>query len=521
MSDTVDPPPTPQAARPVDPGSLLRSKNYRVLLVLASVLGVVVSVASWGFLELIHYTQQWVYKELPGDLGFGKVPVWWPLPVLAVAGVLVAFAIIRLPGTGGHQPADGVKAGGGPTQPIELPGVVLAALASVGLGMVLGPEAPLIGLGTGLAVFAVRRARKDAPDQVVALMAAAASFAAISSLFGSPIVGAIIIIEAAGLGGPTLPVILLPGLLAAGIGSLVFIGMGSLTGLSTSAYAIPPLSLPAYHEPTVSAFVWTIVLAIVVAIVVFLIVQIGKQAQEVVSRRPWVVIPVAALVVGGLAIAFGQITGKPADLVLFSGQDGMGQVVNQAATLSVSTLVLLILFKGLAYAISHGQRSRRPDVSRDVPRDRRRPARLTRRVRRNARGGRADGRRDRVRARTSTFVRHPGDGRLPGRTVDRAADHRRGCGGLYHGACARCTPRRAGAGYRRPPSAAMEKLPPRRSPIPVRPRPSGSSTPCSGPRSSNQTLPRLSSRRVGAAPINRRNSGTRQCSCSRWRRWCS
>ena len=86
----------------------------------------------------------------------------------------------------------------------------------------------------------------------------------------------------------------------------------------------------------------------------FLIVQIGKQAQEVVSRRPWVVIPVAALVVGGLAIAFGQITGKPADLVLFSGQDGMGQVVNQAATLSVSTLVLLILFKGLAYAISMG-----------------------------------------------------------------------------------------------------------------------------------------------------------------------
>ena len=341
------------AAPPVDPGSLLQSKSYRVLLVLASVIGVIVSVASWGFLELIHYTQQWVYKELPGDLGFGKVPVWWPLPVLAVAGVIVAFAIVRLPGTGGHQPSEGVKAGG-PTKPVELPGVVLAALASVGLGLVLGPEAPLIGLGTGLAVLAVRSAKKDAPDRVVALMAAAASFAAISSLFGSPIVGAIIIIEAAGLGGPTLPVILLPGLLAAGIGSLVFIGMGSLTGLSTSAYAIPPLSLPAYHEPTVSAFAWTIVLAIAVAIVVFLMVQIGRKARDVVLRRPFVVIPVAALVVAGLAIAFGQITGKPADLVLFSGQDSMGQVVNQAATLSVSTLALLILFKGLAYGISLG-----------------------------------------------------------------------------------------------------------------------------------------------------------------------
>jgi H+/Cl- antiporter ClcA len=258
------------AAPPVDPGSLVRSKSYRVLLVFAAVIGVVVSVASWGFLELIHGIQQWVYKDLPSGLGFDTVPMWWPLPVLGLAGVIIAFAIARLPGWGGHRPAEGLKAGP-PTKPIELPGVLLAALASISLGMVLGPEAPLIALGTGLAIFAVRLARKDAPDQVLALMAAAASFAAISSLFGSPVVGAVIIIEAAGLGGSTLPVVLLPGLIAAGIGSLVFIGMGSLTGLSTSAYAIAPLSLPAYREPNLAAFAWIIVLAIAVAVVAFVI----------------------------------------------------------------------------------------------------------------------------------------------------------------------------------------------------------------------------------------------------------
>lgn len=188
--------------------------------------------------------------------------------------------------------------------------------------------------------------KKDAPDQLVALMAAAASFAAISSLFGSPIVGAVIIIEAAGLGGATLP--------AAGIGSLVFIGMGSLTGLSTVAYAIPPLSLPAYHEPTVAAFAWTVLLAVVVAVVVFVIVELGRRTQGFVSRRRLVLIPIAALIVAGLAIAFGQITGQPANLVLFPGQEAMGPIVTQAATLSVSTLVLLILFKGLAYATSLG-----------------------------------------------------------------------------------------------------------------------------------------------------------------------
>ena len=34
---------------------------------------------------------------------------------------------------------------------VELPSILLAALATLGLGLVLGPEAPLIALGLGLA----------------------------------------------------------------------------------------------------------------------------------------------------------------------------------------------------------------------------------------------------------------------------------------------------------------------------------------------------------------------------------
>jgi H+/Cl- antiporter ClcA len=46
-----------QAAPPVDPGTLIRSSAYRRLLVFAAVIGVVVSLASRAFLELIHWTQ--------------------------------------------------------------------------------------------------------------------------------------------------------------------------------------------------------------------------------------------------------------------------------------------------------------------------------------------------------------------------------------------------------------------------------------------------------------------------------
>lgn len=175
-----------------------------------------------------------------------------------------------------------------------------------------------------------------------------------SSLFGSPIVGAVIIIEAAGLGGATLPVILLPGLLAAGIGSLVFIGMGSLTGLSSSAYAIAPLALPKYHTPTLSAFGWTILLAAIVAVGIFAIARIGLVVNAATSSHAFVVVPIAALTVGAMAIIFGHLSGKPEDLVLFSGQDTMGAVVNQAASFSQSAFVLFLVFKGLAYGVSLG-----------------------------------------------------------------------------------------------------------------------------------------------------------------------
>ena len=163
---------------------------------------------------------------------------------------MTALAVERLPGRGGHVPAHGLQVGGTPIQPIDLPGVILAALASVGLGLVVGPEAPLLALGAGLGLLLIRAARADTPAQGQMLIAAAGSFAAISFLFDQPIIAAVLVIEATGLAKRQLPLVLLPGLAAAGIGSLVTIGMGKLTGLSTAAYALSALPLPAEARPT-------------------------------------------------------------------------------------------------------------------------------------------------------------------------------------------------------------------------------------------------------------------------------
>jgi H+/Cl- antiporter ClcA len=334
----------------VDAGALIRSRGYRRLLVVAALVGVAVSLASWAFLELLHWTQEWVYRDLPDALGFDSAPVWWPAPVLVVAGIVTACAV-RMPGGGGHKPYEGLA--GGVTLPTSLPGVLLAAVASVGLGLVLGPEAPLIALGSGLAIFSVQR-RHDLDERTVSVIAASAAFAALATIFGSPVVGAVILIEAVGLGGAMLPLVLLPGLMWAGIGSLVFIGAGKWTGLNNSDYSLAPFSLPSYPSPSGVDFAWTVPLAVVAALGVFVVLELARLSARVVQRKPWVLMPAAGLFVALLAIGFEEATDQSAFAVLFSGQDSFSSLLADAGTVSLWTLFLLVVLKGIAWAISLG-----------------------------------------------------------------------------------------------------------------------------------------------------------------------
>ena len=338
-----------------DPSAILLTKGFVVVLVISAIAGVVVSLAAWCFLELIHQMQQELYHHLPSALGYHNgPPVWWPLPILAVSGLITALAITRLPGTGGHVPAEGLKVGGPPVKPSELAGIVLAGLASIGMGAVIGPEAPLIALGTGMAVWIVTRARRDAPAQLLLVVGSAGAFAALAFVFSSPIIAAVILLEATGLGRGQLPVILVPGLVGAAIGSLVSIGMGAFTGLSSSAYALGPLSLPAFARPTAAEFGWAIALALAIALVAHVIQSGGLWSHHIVTRRPLVLTILAGLLVAGLAIAFSQATGKGVDEALFSGQDALPGLVSGAGTWSLGALALLVCFKGAAYAISLG-----------------------------------------------------------------------------------------------------------------------------------------------------------------------
>ncbi|MET1154849.1 chloride channel protein, partial [Arthrobacter sp.] len=334
----------------IDPGAVIRSRAYLSALVLAAVLGVPISIIAYGFLALVAAVQRFVFVSLPDQLLGGPAPAWWPVPWLMLCGLLTALTVRYLPGTGGHSPAFGFKTGGGPPTGREFGGVVLAALTTLSLGAVLGPEGPLIAIGGGLAALAVHLVKKDAPPMALTIMASAGSFAAISTLLGSPVLGAFLIMEAAGIGGMTLSLMALPGLLASGVGALVFVGLDGWTGLGSFSLALPVV--PPAVPPTLATLGWAVLMGAAGALLGWGIRWVALSLRPVVHLNRVLVTAALGLLIGLLAMAYQLVSGLSFTQVLFSGQDALPALVEHAADYSLGVLVLLIACKTLAYGLS-------------------------------------------------------------------------------------------------------------------------------------------------------------------------
>jgi chloride channel protein, CIC family len=334
----------------IDPVAVIRSKPYIAALVLAAIAGIPISAIAYGFLALVAAIQEYLFSELPGQVLGSPAPAWWPLPWLVVCGLLTALTIRYLPGSGGHSPAGGFKTGGEPATRRELPGIALAALATLSLGAVLGPEAPLIAIGGGLGALAVHLVKKDAPPTALTVMASAGSFAAISTLLGSPVLGAFLIMEAAGIAGMTLSLVALPGLLASGIGALVFIGLNNWTGLGTFSLALP--SVPTAEPPTLATMAWALVMGVAGALLGWLIRSVALWIRPIVHINRLLVTSGLGLLIGLSAMAYQLISGRSFTEVLFSGQDTLPELVEHAADYSLGVMILLIICKGVAYGLS-------------------------------------------------------------------------------------------------------------------------------------------------------------------------
>jgi H+/Cl- antiporter ClcA len=182
------------------------------------------------------------------------------------------------------------------------------------------------------------------------VIGAAGSFAASATLLGSPLTGAFLLMEMAGLGGPMMEIVLVPGLLAAGIGALIFVGLDNLTGFGSFSLLVSPI--PHVGAPTGVEFLWALVIGVGAAFLATGVFRLAAWLRTVVEPRRLLLTPVAGLAVGGLAIAFEAGTGRGTSWVLFSGQSALPPLVQHAASWTVGALLLLLVCKALAYSVS-------------------------------------------------------------------------------------------------------------------------------------------------------------------------
>ena len=182
------------------------------------------------------------------------------------------------------------------------------------------------------------------------IMASAGSFAAISTLLGSPLLAAFLIMEVAGVGGMTLSLVALPGLLASGVGALVFVGLDNWTGLGEFSLALT--SVPPAVDPTLATMAWALAFGAAGAGLGWVIRWIGLSLRPLVHLNRVLVTTGLGALIGLTATAYQLMTDNSFTQVLFSGQEALPALVEDASTYSVGVLILLVTCKTLAYGLS-------------------------------------------------------------------------------------------------------------------------------------------------------------------------
>jgi H+/Cl- antiporter ClcA len=324
----------------------LGGAEYLRLVGLGAVIGVPAAFLAAVFLAFVHDLEHWLWDSLPTALGHSSPP-WYLVIGLPIAGAcVVVVARLLLPGDGGHRPLEGI--GGGATPVSHGPGIALAAIGTLSFGAVLGPEAPLIALGSVVGVAVTLFVRLDKRGETV--LGTAGSFAAISALFGGPIVAGMMMVESGLALGATLLPVLIPGFVAAAIGYVIFIGLGHWGGLASQSLAVS--SLPPYN----GTHVYDLLVGVAIGVATPLVIVAVRRLAEAVAgygldrrRLP------ALLLTGGLAVGLiAQVAdwlGADSQDVLFSGQAGVPAL---AATGSTEILAILLVGKALGYAVSLG-----------------------------------------------------------------------------------------------------------------------------------------------------------------------
>jgi H+/Cl- antiporter ClcA len=249
-------------------------------------------------LEIVNAGIAYMWETVPS--GWETTPIWYVVGILVVAAVMV-YVVRTYVGDAGHSPLAGIKVSG--LTPKEYVGAILAILASLFGGVVLGPEVALVASGSvvgGLVAKWFKHTDPASEKKVVGFGA----LGAILALFVGPLLS----------------------------------GSVSMDGSPTSI--------------EVDQLGWAVVVAVIATVAVSIARLIGFLVARAAGPRPHLLILVgAALVIAVAALVMHYGTGQPVLFVVTSGEE----LITELPTLtSVGTVAAIIIFKAIAYAASLG-----------------------------------------------------------------------------------------------------------------------------------------------------------------------
>lgn len=312
------------------------------LLVVSSIVGLFAGAGVIVFLTLEGVFVEVLWTTIPNALGGAH---WWWVYLVLILGAVGVWAAQKMPGGGGHSPLDGLSLNVGLH---EIAGVLLAAIISLSVGAVVGPEAPLMALGSAVgAAFALK-----APAPVRTVLMTAGAAAAVTMILGNPMVAAVLVLEGAALsgspGGKKVMLALLPVLMALGFGYLIQVGFGNWGGVGEAKLGVP--GLPAYDTVQLGDLAMAFVVGIATSLLAVIAIEAGTAFKNRI-RNPLMALIISGAIVATAAIATRAITGQDLNVILFSGEDATATILGIT---SASAVLVIALAKTIAYSVSLG-----------------------------------------------------------------------------------------------------------------------------------------------------------------------
>ena len=277
------------------PASVATARRPIPAMLVAGVVGLILGYVA---LLLVNAGIALIWEDVPAS--WDTTPAWYVIGVLLIAAVLV-YVVRRFVGDTGHSPIGGIAVS--PLTPKDYVGAILAILASLWGGIVLGPEVALVATGSMVGTVTAKGMGLTDPASQKKVVGVGALGAILALLVGPILAGSVQL------------------------------------GSTPTAIEVAQLG-------------WAIPVAIIATVAVTLSRVVAALLARATGRGPHLPILIgAALVVAISALLLQAWTGESVLLVLTSGEE----LITELPTItSVSTVVAILILKSIAYAVSLG-----------------------------------------------------------------------------------------------------------------------------------------------------------------------